>query len=139
MNISISPPSDLRDSEWKKIAWNASMNGILALEGLRNGELLSRPPLLVRFDALLAETVSIARTEGVELDPHGTLRAEILDSVRKTAGNLNSMAMDLARKQPTEIDWINGAVVRTALRHGIAAPENQRLLAEVLTREKSWA
>ena len=135
LNISVSRNPDLRHSEWKKIAWNASMNGILALHGLRNGDLVNRPALLARFDALLAEAVTIARSEGVELDSKGTLRTEILDSIGKTAGNLNSMAMDLLRGNPTEVQWINGAVARAAARHGIRAPEHERLLAEILNRQ----
>jgi 2-dehydropantoate 2-reductase len=135
LNISVTRSPNFHQSEWKKIAWNASMNGILALEGLRNGALVNRPALLARFDALLMETITVARLEGVELDAQGTLRAEILESIQKTAGNLNSMAMDLRRNRPTEVQWINGAVVRAAARHGIRTPENERLLAEILNRQ----
>ena len=73
----------------------------------------------------------MARASGVEIDPSGTLQEEVLVSVRATAENLNSMAMDVLHGRPTEIDWINGAVQREALKLGISAPENTKIIHEI--------
>jgi 2-dehydropantoate 2-reductase len=133
--------------EWRKVAWNASMNPVLALTGQKNGALFEQPALMTRFGKLLDEVVRVARASGIEIDPDGTLKEEILTSVRGTAQNLNSMAVDVLRPRgarstvdvlrphtlgpATEIDWINGAVLRKAKALGVSAPENEKIIYEI--------
>jgi 2-dehydropantoate 2-reductase len=134
IGVHLSCAPTLQWAEWRKAAWNASMNAPLALAGLTNGALLEQPELHDTFIRLLNETVLIARAEGVDLDPNGQLQEQIESSIRATARNLNSMAAALAQGRPTEIDWINGAIVRRAAHHGISVPENQRLVNAVRAR-----
>jgi 2-dehydropantoate 2-reductase len=123
------------------------MNPVLALTGQKNGALFEQPALMTRFGKLLDEVVRVARASGIEIDPDGTLKEEILTSVRGTAQNLNSMAVDVLRPRgarstvdvlrphtlgpATEIDWINGAVLRKAKALGVSAPENEKIIYEI--------
>jgi len=45
-----------------------------------------------------------------------------------TAGNRSSMLQDVRNGRPTEIDWINGEVVRRGRRHNVPTPVNEALL-----------
>jgi Ketopantoate reductase len=47
---------------------------------------------------------------------------------RLTASNRSSMLQDVRSGRPTEIDWINGEVVRRGARHGVPTPVNEALL-----------
>ena len=57
--------------------------------------------------------------------------------MRLTAPNRSSMLVDLERGGPTEIESINGAVVRKAMELGIPVPENARALDEVRARQRA--
>jgi len=57
--------------------------------------------------------------------------------VRLTADNRSSMLQDLERGAPTEIDALNGEIVRLAHLFGVAVPENARILDEVRARTKA--
>jgi 2-dehydropantoate 2-reductase len=48
--------------------------------------------------------------------------------MEQTGSNRSSMLQDVRAHRVTEIDWINGAVVRLARKHGIAVPRHQQLL-----------
>jgi 2-dehydropantoate 2-reductase len=128
---SIQSWDDFQFIEWRKIAWNASMNPVLALAGKKNGALFEDATLMTRFELLLSEVIAVAKASGSDIDPAGTLQAEILTSVRATAENLNSMAVDVLNRRPTEIEWINAAVLRRAQVLGIATPENQKIVTQI--------
>jgi 2-dehydropantoate 2-reductase len=131
LGTQLKPIPSVREAEWRKLAWNAPMNAPLALEGRLNGELPKSPELLERFDRILNECVQVALAEGIDLNPDGHLRNRLLAAIEITASNLNSMAADVLRGRPTEIDWINGAIAKKALKHGLKAPENERISAEI--------
>lgn len=112
---------------WRKLAINAVINPLSALLGVENGALESLPETAA---ALIQELVPVAAARGIALDPGETLE-KVLASMRQTARNPSSMLQDLRAGRPTEINWINGAIVHLAERHGIPTPRH-RLLAEMV-------
>lgn len=136
IGVQLSNAPSVASAEWRKAAWNASMNAPLALAGLKNGALLETPEIRATFLKLLEEIQLVARAEGIELNPEGKLQERIENSIRATANNLNSMAAALARGLPTEIDWMNGAIVRLADEYGIPVPENLRMVRAIHARER---
>lgn len=122
--------ADIRTPLWRKLAVNALINPLTALHGVRNGELATNPELRALLPPLAAEIDAVARAEGVTLD---TL-AGGLDVIARTAANWSSMNRDLAAGRPTEIDSITGYLLACARRHGIATPQNARLLAAIRAR-----
>lgn len=109
---------------WRKLAINAVINPLSALLGVRNGELKT---LHHTTDELVRELVPVARAEGITLDPDETC-AKVLASMEQTGSNRSSMLQDIRAHRFTEIEWINGAIVRLARKHDIPVPRHQQLL-----------
>jgi len=112
---------------WEKVAVNCAINPLTALLRIPNGGLLHSDDARFLIKSVVEETVSVARAEGMELETETLLR-RTMEICRKTAANRSSMLQDVERGRPTEIDWINGEVVRRGKRAGIATPVNQVLL-----------
>jgi 2-dehydropantoate 2-reductase len=108
---------------WGKLVINAAINPLTALLGVTNGELLVRPTARALMVALAKETAAVAGGLGIPLpypDP-----VEAVESVaEKTALNHSSMLRDVQRQAPTEIDAINGAIVRAGEQAGVLTPLN---------------
>jgi 2-dehydropantoate 2-reductase len=115
---------DLLTYVWRKLAINAVINPLSALLAVPNGALA---PLRHTTRQIVDEVVQVARCTGQPLEAHATL-AKVRASMRQTAANPSSMLQDVRGGRPTEIDWINGAIVRLADRHGVAVPVNRGLV-----------
>jgi 2-dehydropantoate 2-reductase len=122
--------ADMRPQVWGKLIVNAAINPVAALAGVTNGEVAARPTLKALAQAVAEEGEATARAAGVAL-PYPSAVEAALDTARKTADNRCSMLQDLEAGRPTEIDYLNGAIVRVAESHGIASPANRALSALV--------
>jgi 2-dehydropantoate 2-reductase len=115
---------------YRKLLWNAPFSALTAITGRSAGEVLDVPALEQVARAAMAEVVSVARAEGVELgdeEVHGMMRV-----TREVFGvTTPSMLQDLEAGRPTEANAIQGAVVERGVRHGIPTPVNQVLWALV--------
>lgn len=116
---------DLAQMQWRKLVANCAINPLTALLRVHNGELLTRPSIVPIFAAAAQEVATVADTLGVPLafDPI----AYAQQVAEQTASNLSSMLQDVLRGGPTEIDVLNGAVVRAARPFGIPTPVNTLL------------
>lgn len=121
---------------WEKLLVNVGINALAALTGLKNGELLDYPETMRLMEAMVSEAVQVARAQGVAVpsDPF----PKVLEVARATAANRCSMGQDLDRRRRTEIDVINGAVVREASRLGIPVPYNEMITALVKVIERRF-
>jgi 2-dehydropantoate 2-reductase len=111
---------------WRKLVGNAAVNPASALVGVTNGELLDHPASRI-VDAAAREAARVASAEGVRISDDEAVKlwramAEL------TAANRSSMLQDVRSGRPTEIDWINGEVVRRGRRHSVPTPVNEALL-----------
>lgn len=114
---------------WRKLLWNTGFNAITAITRRYAREVAavadSRSTIL---DAML-ETVSVAQAMGIQISPddaEAQIEATLAMGPVKT-----SMWQDIEMGRTTEIDTINGAVVRLGAQHGIATPVNRTLCALV--------
>jgi 2-dehydropantoate 2-reductase len=112
---------------WGKLAVNAGINALTAILRVPNGELLERPEALTLLASAANEVADVARAKGIEL-PFPDAAAEARRVARATASNRSSMLQDVLRGALTEIDAINGAVVREGARLGVPTPANETLL-----------
>ncbi len=121
---------------WNKLFVNVGLNAVAALTGLKNGQVLDHPETLRLLEALVSEAVTVARKKGVPIegDPLGKVKA-VLEITRE---NRCSMGQDFDNRRKTEIDAINGAVVREAERLGISVPCNQMITDLVKVIEKNF-
>jgi 2-dehydropantoate 2-reductase len=122
---------------WRKLIHNSSCLPVAALTGLRTSELISVDPARELVDALAREAVAVARAIGHDIDADE--RIERIHAVLLGAGmGIPSMLADVEARRPTEVDLINGAVVRAADQAGIDAPLNRSMVALVHGLERSW-
>ena len=128
---------DIRGPRWEKLAVNVGINALAAVTGLKNGELLDSPETTAILETLVLEAAAVARAQGVVLE--GDLVARVTAVAEATRENRCSMGQDLDRQEPTEIDAINGALVREAERWGVAVPCNRVMTGLVRAIERVQA
>ncbi len=117
----------LKDAEpiiWGKLMVNAAINPLAALLKLKNGELLDNQPARLLMGELAREVASVSQGIGIALPPIPPEKA-VEEVALQTSGNTASMLQDVLRGAPTEIDAINGAVVRVGEKVGILTPTNR--------------
>lgn len=123
--LSVVERQDMVGAVWAKLMVNASLNVVMAILDLPNGELLHSSWGLPRAVGAAFDVARLARSQGVELpyDP-----AALLQRVaEQTRDNICSTLVDLRRGGPTEYDHINGELLRLARRGGISVPYLEEL------------
>jgi 2-dehydropantoate 2-reductase len=119
---------------WGKLVISAGINPLTALLGVRNGLLVEDESARTALRLAVGEAEAVAR--GLEISlPYPDAVAWAEEVCRATADNLSSMLQDVRRGRPTEIEAINGALVRAAEAAGLAAPVNRLLWHLVCARE----
>ena len=115
---------------WGKLIVNAAINPLTALLRVKNGDLLSNPHARALMGELASEAAQVARALGVELPFLDPERA-VEDVAQQTAENISSMLQDVLRGSPTEVDAINGAIVRKGEQKGVPTPINRAICSLV--------
>jgi 2-dehydropantoate 2-reductase len=132
---------DLQPAQWAKLIFNATVNGVAALTGLPHDAHFAAEAgdadLGRLVHALVDEGKSVAAAAGVELhdDPW---EMNVLATQRGSA-HYPSMLEDVEAQRPTEVELINGALVREAERHGVPAPLQTAVYRLVAAREASYS
>ena len=122
--------ADMTPRVWGKLLVNAAINPVAALAGVTNGEVAARFTLRALAAAIAGEGEAAAQAEGVRL-PYARAAEAVMETARETAANRCSMLQDLDAGRQTEIDYLNGALVRAAEAHGLPAPANRAVTALV--------
>lgn len=119
---------------WEKLILNCAYNALSAIVNLPYGEIRGVATAEASMRNLIAECLAVARAEGVEIDPDADSQ---LERIRRTipAGQYSSMAQDFARGRTSEIDALNGAIVRRGNAQGVPTPVNQLIVALVALLE----
>jgi len=112
---------------WRKLAINCAINPYTALLQCRNGELPDHPEWRAGHGQVLAELTALLQARGRPAELLAGIEEELRGVIAATAANHSSMLQDLRRGAVTEMDHLNGYVVRQARRLGLQVPENQRL------------
>ncbi len=125
---------DIRPHLWGKLIANAAINPVAALLGKPNGVVLTDEHAGEVARSLAQEAATVANAMRIPLpftDPWSYVRT----IVEQTAGLDNSMLNDLRAGAPTEIDFINGAVVAAGRRAAVPTPYNETVTALMKARE----
>jgi len=117
------------DALWTKLIINCAYNGLSAIAQLPYGELIRQPHALETMRSLFDECIAVARADGITLADN--LWQSLLDISVNMARQRSSTAQDLARGKKSEIDHLNGYVVRRGKELGVPAPVNRALLCAV--------
>lgn len=106
---------------WEKLMVNAVINPLTALFDVPNGAIVHDAELREIAHAVAREALPIARQHGILWSDHEMI--ERIETVAcRTAENLSSMLQDVRRGRPTEIEYINGAIVREGRRLNLSTP-----------------
>ncbi|MGA8492736.1 MAG: 2-dehydropantoate 2-reductase [Terriglobales bacterium] len=121
---------------WKKLIMNCAYNALSALSRARYGRLVADAGSVEVMKQVVAEGVAVGKASGVDL-PAGNLLAAVLQLGRVVPEALSSTAQDIARGKPTEIDSLNGFLVRRGAEVGVPTPVNQTLYSLVKLLERT--
>jgi 2-dehydropantoate 2-reductase len=128
--------ADIASALWAKMVMNCAYNALSALTRAQYGRMIQSLPVRELGVRAIRETVAVARAEGAELSEAGMVEAALrLGEVM--SGATSSMAQDIARNRPTEIDSLNGYVVRRGSALGIETPVSALLTAMVKLLEQA--
>jgi len=126
----------INDLVWEKLLVNVGINALAAITGLKNGQILDFPETVRLLEGLVNEATEVARRKGIRIEGNPINRVKAV--IEATRENRCSMGQDLDRKRKTEIDAINGAVVREAERLGISVPYNRMITDLIKVIEKTF-
>jgi len=136
--LSTSAVPDARGPQWRKVIFNAATNPIGALTRLTHGRVCERPDLRALVTALVDEGKAVVAAQGIELDADPE---ELIDHAARpdvAYDHKASMLQDVEARRQTEIDFLNGGVVRFGREHGVPTPLNEMITALVKGLEASW-
>lgn len=123
--------SDILPRLWQKLVINAGINPFTAILDCPNGDILDAELFVGCIDELCQEIAALMAAENLALQTPQALRERIETVACATARNTSSMRSDRQHGRPTEIDYINGYLVRLGRSKGIATPVNQMLTERV--------
>jgi 2-dehydropantoate 2-reductase len=130
--------ADARGPQWRKVIFNAATNPIGALTGLTHGRVCEDPALRRLVSGLVDEGKAVAAAQQIELDADPE---ELIDHAAKPEvayDHKASMLQDVEAHRPTEIDYLNGGIVRFGDELGVPTPLNRAIWALVKGLERSW-
>ena len=131
--------ADARGPQWRKVIFNASTNPVGALTGLTHGRVCELEPLRALVSRLVDEGKAVAAAQGIVLDADPE---ELIDHAARrdvAYDHKASMLQDVEARRQTEIDHLNGGIVRFGRELGVPTPENETIWTLVKGVERAWA
>jgi 2-dehydropantoate 2-reductase len=122
---------------WSKLMINCAFNAISGLAQIQYGKLAALEPVRSTQTALVKEVIAVAHADGIHLSE--TVALQAVEQISVTMGSQkSSTAQDMARSKLSEIDHLNGFIVRRGQALGVATPVNQALFALVKLVESTY-
>jgi 2-dehydropantoate 2-reductase len=128
---------NIKGALWSKLVINAGINALSGITRLKNGQLTNAEELSELLRASVVEAVKVAKKKHIKLiydDPLSKIDAVC----QMTANNVSSMLQDILAKKRTEIDYINGVIVKQGKMCGVPTPVNYVLYQLVKAVERSY-
>jgi len=122
---------------WGKLIVNVGINALTAITRLKNGQLPFIEGARTVMKMAVGEAESVANAKGINL-PYPDPFERVLEVCRATAKNKASMLQDVLGQRITEIQFINGAVVREGKKTGIPTPVNLTLTSLVSAIQETY-
>jgi len=130
--------ADARGPQWRKVIFNAATNPVGALTGLTHGRVCEDPALRRLVTGLVDEGKAVAAAQHIELDADPE---DLIDHAARpdvAYDHKASMLQDVEVRRLTEIDYLNGGIVRFGEQHGVPTPLQRAIWALVKGLEQSW-
>ncbi|MBI5253527.1 MAG: 2-dehydropantoate 2-reductase [Euryarchaeota archaeon] len=125
---------DIIKLKWKKLVWNAAFNALTTITRASVAEVLSDAKLMEIAVAAMHEVIEVAQKKGIDID-----EAAIQDALTlsKNVGDFKtSMLQDFESGRKTEVEALNGIVLRKGREANVKTPVNQCLYSLVSFMEK---
>lgn len=129
--------ADVRPALWDKLVMNCAYNAISALGRARYGAIIDDADVRKLMRETIEECVAVAKADGVPLadaSEHYDAAMRLGEAMREAS---SSMEQDLSSGRLTEIDSLNGYVVRRGEASGVPTPANRVLTTLVRLLERS--
>jgi 2-dehydropantoate 2-reductase len=123
--------------QWEKLICNVAYSAPCALTGMTIGELMDDPEMGPISRAAAIEAWTMARALGIDIAVEDPVRL-VRDFAARMPEAKPSMLQDHESRRPSEIEVINGAVLRAARKAELQAPVNATLVALVKTKERAF-
>lgn len=136
-DVKVTISNDVMAELWSKLIVNCAYNAISALAHSPYASLAAQPEIRDIQHAIVREVVQLAQAEGIGLQLEPSLQAMERIAIAMPA-QFSSTAQDMARRKPSEIDHLNGFIVRRGRELGVAVPVNQTLTALVKLVEAGY-
>jgi 2-dehydropantoate 2-reductase len=130
---------DARGPQWQKLIFNAATNPIGALTGLTHGRVCEDTALRALVSGLVDEGKAVAAAQAIELDEDPEQLIDYAARPEVAYDHKASMLQDVEARRETEIDFLNGGIVRFGLEHEVPTPLNEAVTALIKGMERSWA
>jgi len=124
---------NIKEEIWRKAIINSAINGLTAVLRCKNGEILRDAHAKKLLEEICKEGIRVANAEGVEVGNEVIQKAK--EIAYKTADNISSMLQDILKGKKTEVEEINGEIIKIAKKHGIEAPLNEFLTYAIKAME----
>ncbi len=128
---------DARGAQWRKVIFNAATNPVGALTGLTHGRVCEDPALRRLVSGLVGEGKAVAAAQGIELDADPEQLIDHAARPEVAYDHKASMLQDVEAGRQTEIDYLNGGIVRFGREHGVPTPLNEAIVALIKGRERA--
>ncbi len=128
---------DARGAQWTKLIFNAATNPVGALTLLHHGAATRFAPTGALSNDLIAEGEAVAKALGISL--HGDARALVQKGANAPGKHRASMLQDILAKRQTEVDFMNGAIVKWGEKTGTPTPLNKVMWQLIKGLEHSWS
>ena len=136
--VPVKVSKDVKSILWSKLVLNVGINALSAITRLNNGRLIQFEGARKILREAITEAVRVAKRKRIKLIYDDALaKAEAL--CESTENNISSMLQDVLNKKKTEIDFLNGAIVRQGDSLGVKTPVNAFLVDLIKTIESSYA
>ncbi|WP_319005147.1 ketopantoate reductase family protein [Acuticoccus sediminis] len=131
--VPVTVSGQVREALWTKLTGNCALNALSAIGEMPYGGLVARPDVEAVMADIVRECVAVGRAIGLDLP--GTDVDAVLAIARAMPAQMSSTAQDLMRGRPSEIDYLNGYVVRRGEELGVPVSANRALQVAVTLLE----
>jgi len=136
-NVPCSISTNIKQEMWLKFLVNCSYNAISGIGQIEYGQMVQSKHINELINQITKEFLTVAEKEGISISHEQAILAN--QQIAKTmTKQKSSTAQDLMKCKKTEIDYLNGYIVRCGLAHRIPTPANQSVYAMVKILEMAY-
>ena len=135
--LPVTASENIRLEIWRKLMINVAVSPTSAIADLPIAQVVAVPEMRAAIDLALSEAAAVATAEGVDIDLADS-QALVGALAGKTGANKSSVCVDLLNRRRSEIDVINGAIVRLGREHSIETPVNSAWVGAIKALESKF-